>query len=115
MLKTARKAGGGVFVDLLWSSGLARRLVNGDKKFTLIVPTDDAFASLPASMHEKLKNACFLRKVLAHHIINGAVRTGSRINQQTVPTMMGAPIFFGKMAEVNRILYSIITSHFYPL
>jgi len=68
ILTVARKNGGGYFVDLLWASGLANEMLRSGDEYILVVPTDASFKKIPKSMRDKMKDNCFLRKLLSYHI-----------------------------------------------
>lgn len=83
-----------VFVELLEKADLARTLHSTDGSgFTLLVPTDDAFAALPKGALDKLKkNTAELERVLKYHIVPGTHDVGKLGNFRTAPTALGKEI-----------------------
>lgn len=82
------------FVELLEAAGLASTLHSADGSgFTLLVPTDEAFAKLPKGTLEKLKkNPAELERVLKFHIVTGTHDVGGLGNFRTAPTASGKDI-----------------------
>jgi uncharacterized surface protein with fasciclin (FAS1) repeats len=81
-LATAIKAAG--LVDVLSSQG----------PYTVFAPTDAAFAALPKGKLDMLlkpENKDKLRKVLAYHVLSGAL-TAKAIQTGDVPTVEGDPL-----------------------
>jgi len=68
---TIRVNNGGYFADLLMASGLWSEIHGNGKSHTLIVPSNESYKKISKSVQEKMKNKCFLRNHLQHHIING--------------------------------------------
>ena len=69
MFTVAREHGGNHFVDLLWASGLANKILSSKDDITLIIPHDRSWKELSQSFREKLKDSCYLREVLKYHIV----------------------------------------------
>ena len=69
MFTVAREHGGNRFVDLLWASGLANKMLSSKDDITLIIPHDRSWKELSQSFREKLKDSCYLREVLKYHIV----------------------------------------------
>ncbi len=65
--------------------------------FTVLAPTNDAFAKLPAGTVENLlkpENKAMLVKILTYHVIAGKVLSGDviKLNGQAAPTVNGATV-----------------------
>jgi len=61
--------------------------------FTLLVPTDDAFAKTPKATLEKWKkNPGELEKLIKSHIVPGSYDAGKLGNFRTAPTAMGKDV-----------------------
>ena len=61
--------------------------------FTLLVPTDDAFAKTPKATLEKWKkNPNELEKLIKSHIVPGSYDAGKLGNFRTAPTAMGKDV-----------------------
>jgi uncharacterized surface protein with fasciclin (FAS1) repeats len=82
------------FMELLEASGLASTLHSTDGSgFTLLVPTDEAFAKLPKGTIDRLKkNTAELERVLKFHIVTGTHDVGGLGNFRTAPTASGKDI-----------------------
>ncbi|XP_076330300.1 uncharacterized protein LOC143236003 [Tachypleus tridentatus] len=119
------------FSDLIQVSGLTN-LINQQKPFTVLVPTDDAFSRLPEGLVKDLKNNTeLLRRILLFHIINFSINPQSLQNNMVIETNNGRRIFInvldgGKnvLIEGSKVLAStpalngyiyIITGFNYPL
>ncbi|PHI19253.1 hypothetical protein CEQ90_13655 [Lewinellaceae bacterium SD302] len=89
-------------------AGLAETL-NATGPFTLFAPTDKAFASLPDGLLEALlrpENQASLRKILAHHVINGqltavevmrGIKSGS--GSMSVTSLEGADLTLSELED----------------
>jgi uncharacterized surface protein with fasciclin (FAS1) repeats len=82
------------FVELLEKAELASTLSSTDGAgFTLLVPTDEAFAKLPKGTIDRLKkNTAELERVLKYHIVPGTHDVGKLGNFRTAPTALGKDI-----------------------
>lgn len=79
---------------LLKSSGLDKELT-GENKFTVLAPTDDAFAKLSESTLESLskpENKAQLRQILVGHVIAGETSSCCLKDGQVVKAINGAEI-----------------------
>ena len=83
-----------IFVELLEKAELANTLHSTDGAgFTLLVPTDEAFAKLPKGTVDRLKkNTAELERVLKFHIVPGTHDVGKLGNFRTAPTALGKDI-----------------------
>ena len=88
------QADGKTFADLILATDLAKQLRSMDGAgFTVLVPSDDAFKSLPKGMVEKWKkNPAELERVLKYHIVPGTHDVGKLGNFRTAPTSLGTDI-----------------------
>lgn len=80
-------------VTALEAAGLVETL-KGDGQFTVLAPTDDAFAALPAGVLEKLllpENVEVLRSILTYHVLVGPI-SFDRVPAGMIPTMQGENI-----------------------
>jgi uncharacterized surface protein with fasciclin (FAS1) repeats len=85
---------GKTFAELILATDLAKQLRSTDGAgFTVLVPTDDAFKSLPKGQVEKWKkNPAELERVLKYHIIPGTHDVGKLGNFRTAPTTLGKDV-----------------------
>ncbi len=88
------QATGKTFAELILSTDLAKQLHSMDGAgFTLLVPTDEAFAKLPKGQLDKWKkNKDELERVLKFHIIPGTHDVGKLGNFRTAPTALGKDV-----------------------
>lgn len=73
------------------ASGLTNTLRNQGSNFTILAPTDDAFAALPQDKLQRLlqpENRTLLQRVLAYHVIPGEV-TADQLQTGTLRTLGG--------------------------
>merc|ERR1711953_1412165 len=84
------KAGATQLVDFVVAAGLADTLT-GEGPFTVVAPTNDAFAKLPAELVEMLMSDTeLLKKVLLYHVVSGKVTSDMITNDAVVPTVEGS-------------------------
>lgn len=84
-----------IFAELLAASpDLTKQLHSMDGAgFTLLVPTDEAFAKVPKGSVERWKkNPSELEKLIKTHIVPGSHDAGKLGNFRTAPTAMGKDI-----------------------
>lgn len=80
-------------VAALEAAGLVETL-KGEGKFTVIAPTDAAFAALPEGVLEKLllpENVDVLRSILTYHMLAGPI-SFDRVPEGMLPTVQGENI-----------------------
>jgi len=85
------KAGATQLVDFIEAAGLTDTLA-GEGPFTVVAPTNEAFAKLPAELVDMLvADTELLKKVLLHHVVSGMAVTKDMItNEALVPTVEGS-------------------------
>ncbi len=69
--------------------------LEGDGPFTVLAPTDEAFAKLPAGTIEnllKVENRDQLRAILLYHVIEGRVYSDQAINAKKARTLQGSKV-----------------------
>jgi len=95
IVETAKQAG--MFNTLLTAAkeaGLAETLAE-DGPFTVLAPTDDAFAKLPDGTVESLlkpENKETLKAILLYHVIEGEVMSDKVAGMDEAPTLQGTMI-----------------------
>lgn len=76
----------------LRSTGLADSL-EAEGPFTLLAPTDAAFAKMnPDSLNALLADKARLAELLRYHVINGGMPSADMATLAEVPTLEGAPV-----------------------
>jgi uncharacterized surface protein with fasciclin (FAS1) repeats len=95
IVATADQAG--MFNTLLAAAkqaGLAETL-DQDGPFTVLAPTDEAFAKLPQGTVESLlkpENKDTLKSILLYHVIEGEVKAEKVVTLDEAPTLQGTPV-----------------------
>lgn len=98
IVETAASAGS--FSTLLaaaQAAGLAE-LLGSEGPFTVLAPTDEAFAKLPAGTVESLlkpENKAKLAGILKYHVIPGRVDANSAVSAGAAATAQGGEVMFG--------------------
>ena len=91
----ATAEGAGTFSTLLTAAtaaGLVETL-QGPGPFTVLAPTDEAFAALPAgTLDSLLADPEALKKVLLYHVVSGAVTADQVVGLTTADSVEGSPI-----------------------
>jgi uncharacterized surface protein with fasciclin (FAS1) repeats len=93
LLETAAQAGS--FSKLLEAiaSTEITDMLNSPGPFTILAPTDEAFAALPQDVLESLQENNFkLKQVLLYHVIYGDVRSDDLAQIQEAPTVEGSVV-----------------------
>jgi len=86
-------AGATELVNLVTTAGLAETLTNPDAKFTVFAPTNEAIGKLPKSLVDTLlADTELLKKVLLFHVVEGEVKAGDIVNDQSVNSVEGSPL-----------------------
>jgi len=86
-------AGATELVNLVTTAGLAETLTNPDAKYTVFAPTNEAIGKLPKSLVEDLlADTELLKKVLLFHVVEGEVKAGDIVNDQSVNSVEGSPL-----------------------
>lgn len=96
IVSTARAADNlTTLVTAIEAAGLADTL-SGPGPFTVLAPTDAAFAALPPNSLQQLllpENQERLRALLAYHVLPGEMMSANVAGQQgAVPTVLGPPL-----------------------
>ena len=72
-------------------------VLQGDGPFTVLAPTDEAFAALPKGTVEALlkkENIDQLKAVLTYHAFSGAISAGDALKAKSAKTLNGQPVNF---------------------
>lgn len=94
LLQTAAEAGSfKTLLSAIEKAGIASELDNLDGSFTLLAPTDEAFAKLPeGTLDDLLQDLPKLRRVLSYHVLSGDVRFEDLTEIDEAPTLEGSVI-----------------------
>ncbi len=102
LVETAVKAGRfGTLVAAVKAAGLVETLV-GEGPFTVLAPTDAAFAALPAGTVESLllpRNRDKLTRILTYHVIPGRVYAADALATLEFTTVESSPVRFATLGE----------------
>jgi uncharacterized surface protein with fasciclin (FAS1) repeats len=97
ILGAAAKAGNfGTLIAAVEAAGLTG-VLRGEGPFTVLAPTNDAFAALPDGALEgllKKKNVDQLKAVLTYHVLAGAVSAGDALNAKSAKALNGQSLEF---------------------
>merc|ERR1712083_551947 len=105
IVEVLTKAGATQLVDFVVAAGLADTLA-GEGPFTVVAPTNDAFAKLPAELVEMLMSDTeLLKKVLLYHVVSGKVTSDMITNDAVVPTVEGS------IHLLTDVIYPFIPDH----
>lgn len=104
LLETAAQAGQfKTLLEVIETAGLAETL-KSPGPFTVLAPTDEAFAKLPADELDELKqNNSALKQVLFYHVLSGDVRSDDLAAIHEAPTLEGSIVMVeqGEGISVN--------------
>lgn len=95
IVDTAKSAGG---FDTLLAAATAAGLVEtlkGPGPYTVLAPTDEAFAALPAGTVDELlkpENKAKLTQILTYHVIPGEFMAADVAKLTSAPTVEGQPV-----------------------
>lgn len=92
--KTAGKFG--TLLAAVEAAGLTS-VLSGDGPFTILAPTDEAFAALQEGTVENLlkkENLDQLRAILTYHALSGEISAGDALNASSAKTINGQPVEF---------------------
>lgn len=83
--------------------------LRGAGPFTLLAPTDDAFAALPAGMMDTLlHNPTALRNLLLYHVVVGQFSSGELGAQDTIMTALGVPVVMTREDDLALLNDSVV-------
>ena len=98
ILSVAKSAGTfNTLIAAVEAAGLTD-VLQGDDPFTVLAPTDEAFAALPKGTVESLlkkENIDQLKAVLTYHAFSGAISAGDALKAKSAKTLNGQPVNFG--------------------
>lgn len=67
-------------------------ILQGDGPFTILAPTDEAFANLPDGVNGLLQDLSNLKKIVTYHVLFGDVRSDDLIQIDEAPTFEGSVV-----------------------
>lgn len=92
------------------AAGLAQ-VLDSDGPFTVLAPTDTAFAQLPAGTVETLllpQNQALLASILKYHVLPGRVYADRALSEVRFTTLQGQVVEFNTGAGFARVNYARI-------
>jgi uncharacterized surface protein with fasciclin (FAS1) repeats len=112
VLGTLQARGFNTLLFALDEAGLQPTFMGADN-YTILAPTDAAFANLPAGALDDLllpANLAALQDVLTYHVVDGAVTAGAAIGVESPKALNGVTLLFGDSpsgATVNEVSISL--------
>lgn len=76
--------------------------------FTLFLPTNKAFASLTPDDKLRLKDQCFLKKQLKHHLVKGIDRADTLKDGYTMTNLANSKLTISQLGDVSILLILLI-------
>lgn len=103
ILETAAKAGSfQQFMNALKTADL-EHMLQGEGPFTILAPTDEAFAKLPQeSLNDLMQDTYRLKQVLLYHVLFGDVRSDDLAEIHEAPTAEGSIVIVEQ--DAGRVL-----------
>lgn len=103
ILETAAKAGSfQQFMHALKTADL-EQMLQGEGPFTLLAPTDEAFAKLPQeTLNDLMQDTYKLKQVLLYHVLFGDVRSDDLREIHEAPTAEGSIVIVEQ--DAGRVL-----------
>jgi uncharacterized surface protein with fasciclin (FAS1) repeats len=93
LLETATKSGDFTILLKAIKATELEDTLNSEGSFTIVAPTDDAFAKLPQASSDALfENIPKLKRILLYHVVMGDVRAEDLAEIDEAPTMEGSII-----------------------
>ncbi len=111
IVTVATEGGFATLVAAVQAAGLVETL-QGEGPFTVLAPTDEAFAALPAGVLDKLllpENKDLLAKILTYHVIPGKVMAAD-VTDGDVATVEGQNVTFSTADGVSVNGAKVITA-----
>lgn len=111
IVTVATEGGFSTLVAAVQAAGLVETL-QGEGPFTVLAPTDEAFAALPAGVLDKLllpENKDLLAKILTYHVIPGKVMAAD-VTDGDVATVEGQNVTFSTADGVSVNGAKVITA-----
>ena len=93
LAETLRKQGNATkFLEAAEAAGVMEYLTGNESEVTLIVPTDEAFASAPKAVTSKLARKEEATKLMKYHILPEKMDLTRVMQHRTLPTLAGPEI-----------------------
>lgn len=104
ILETAQQAGSfNQFMSALKAADL-EEMLKGKGPFTILAPTDDAFAKLPQdAVNELMQDTYRLKQVLLYHVLFGDVRSDDLAEIHEAPTVEGSIVIVEQNADQIKV------------
>ncbi|WP_088891066.1 fasciclin domain-containing protein [Leptolyngbya ohadii] len=104
ILEAAQQAGS--FSQLMSALKAAdlEEMLQGEGPFTILAPTDDAFAKLPEeTVQDLMQDTYRLKQVLLYHVLFGDVRSDDLAEIHEAPTVEGSIVFVEQDANQIKV------------
>jgi transforming growth factor-beta-induced protein len=93
------------FLSLLERAGLKAELANRVHTYTVLAPTDAAFAQWPEELHDRLLNEPdYLEMILTYHLVSDFLDIGQIANGEYIPTVEGRPLVISRDEEEQLLI-----------
>lgn len=110
LLETATKSGNFTILLKAIKATELEDTLNSEGSFTIVAPTDDAFAKLPQASSDALfENIPKLKRILLYHVVMGNVQAEDLAEIDEAPTMEGSIIAIKRSAGKIHINDALVT------
>jgi uncharacterized surface protein with fasciclin (FAS1) repeats len=110
LLETATKSGNFTILLKAIKATELEDTLNSEGSFTIVAPTDDAFAKLPQASSDALfENISKLKRILLYHVVMGNVQAEDLAEIDEAPTMEGSIIAIKQSAGKMHINDALVT------
>lgn len=112
VLGTLQSRGFNTLLTALDAAGLQPTFTGSDN-YTILAPTDEAFANLPAGALADLllpANLATLQDILTYHVVDGSVPAGTAVGAESPKALNGVTLLFADSqagATVNEVSISV--------
>ena len=89
------------FINLIYALDMADEILQTDGQLTLLLPTNDVFVKLNTDAKDRLKDQCFLRRVIRHHFLKGNQKLKTLKDREVLNTLNNKPVTFFQLGKVR--------------
>ena len=110
LLETATKSGNFTILLKAIKATELEDTLNSEGSFTIVAPTDDAFAKLPPAASDALfENLPKLKRIILYHVVMGNVQAEDLAEIDEAPTMEGSIIAIKRSTGKVHINDALVT------